>query len=475
MKYTEMLVFLLVISVCCLNAQDRDIGITIHLRGVYESKMSLLLLSGPNALKPIAEASDVKNGEIATLNISKDELPAEFVLRFDYKEKKTSTPYPSEKHLIVYNEDLELWVNPPFCNNGDSTRFQKGERENTLYTLFGFQNAKQKEKLGLLQNFLMNYDDIHSKLYRSGIKEYEKRRIAYDRWLGEQTALHKTAFISNTFRFQYVPKTEWKDSIAKRRQSLLTHYFDGVDFKDPLIIKTTGLTEWMNGYVNIYGSLSTTPKLRDSLFPLAAKTAIEKARSGHPLVYGWMVDYFYNGFESNNISEGIKALQPYLDDPDCLTNKRQQIEKRLSGMQSLVIGSSAPDFTVKDPTGKEVFFTQYPTCCHYKLVLFWSAGCDHCKELIKGLYPWYQQLSDKKLVDIFALSLDGAEADVTLWDKVHPLLEGWKHVRVHGGINSMEANAYYILSTPVMVLVDAATNKIVALPETVDQLEKAVR
>jgi hypothetical protein len=77
-------------------------------------------------------------------------------------------------------------------------------------------------------------------------------------------------------------------------------------------------------------------------------------------------------------------------------------------------------------------------------------------------------------VDIFALSLDDAGADVTLWDKVHPLLEGWKHVRVHGGINSMEANAYYILSTPMMVLVDASTNKIVAIPETVDQLEKAI-
>jgi thiol-disulfide isomerase/thioredoxin len=187
-----------------------------------------------------------------------------------------------------------------------------------------------------------------------------------------------------------------------------------------------------------------------------------------------MVDYFYTGFESNSMPAGMKALQPYLDDPNCLTNKKQQIEKRLAGMQSLVTGSNAPDFMIKDETGMEVKFSQYPTNRRYKLVLFWSASCDHCKELIKLLYPWYQQLNDKKLVDVFPLSLDDNEADVTLWDKVHPLLEGWKHSRPTGGINSKEANAYFILSTPVMVLVDAQSNKIVALPETVDQLSEVV-
>jgi len=59
-----------------------------------------------------------------------------------------------------------------------------------------------------------------------------------------------------------------------------------MDFKDPLIIKTTGLTEWMNKYVNIYGSLSKTKPLQDSLLPVTAKKAVEKVRLGHPLVYG---------------------------------------------------------------------------------------------------------------------------------------------------------------------------------------------
>ena len=475
MKF-KTLVIILLTAVFQLNAQTRDITITVHIRGVWESKISLLPLSGPNALKPIAESPFVKSGETAIVTVVKDQLPGEFVIRFDYKEKETSTPYPSEKHIFAYSQNLELFINPPFCNNADSTWFQKGEIENTVFVQFSKENFKQKEKLGVLQNFLMSYDDTHSDLYRTAIKEYEKRRGLYNQWVAAQTTKYKTTFVSNAFRFQYVSFTEWDGDLKDRMHSLIAHYFDGMDFKDPLILKTSDMTEWMNKYVNIYGAMSTTTAVRDSLFLVAATIAIDKARAGaNPFVYGWMVDYFYNGFEANNIPAGIKVLQPYLDDPTCYTNKKQQIEKRLTGMKTLITGSQAPDFTIKNDTGIQTQFVTYPTTCRYKLVLFWSAGCGHCKELINKLYPWYQQLANKKLVEVFALSMDDTDVDIQLWEKVHSLLEGWKHTRPKGGINSKEANAYYILSTPVMILVDTKTNSIVGMPETVEQLSAAVK
>jgi thiol-disulfide isomerase/thioredoxin len=471
----KIVFFCLLVAVFRLSAQEKDITIKIHLRGVWESKISLLALTGPDAGKPIAELPSVKNGETAILTVTKDQLPGEFVIRFDYKEKETSAPYPSEKRIFASVQDLELSVNPPYCNNADSAQFQKEEIENTVFARFSKENSEQKEKLVLLQNFLISYDDNQSAFYRTGIEEYEKKRIQYNQWLAAQTTLYKTAFVSSTFRFDFVPPMEWKGSVSDRMQSIIVHYFDGMDFKDPLILKTPGITEWMNKYVNIYGALSTTTALRDSLFPIAAKKAIDQARLGNPIVYGWMVDYFYFGFEANGIPAGITALQPYLDDPYCYTNKKQQIEKRLAGMKSMLIGSPAPDFTFKDDDGIETQFCSFPTTCRYKLVLFWSAGCDHCKELIKILYPWYQQPSNKKSVEVFALGMDDTEPDIKLWDKVHPLLEGWKHTRPTGGINSKVANAYFILSSPTMILVDTQSNKIVAIPENVEQLEAAFK
>ena len=440
------------------------------MRGVAESKITVLSTTGQKNYQPIIDKNDIKNAETVSISIPANQLPGEFVLRFDYKEKENSSPYPCEKHIFISNQNLELSVNPKYCSNNDSTYFQKDEKENTLFEQFTKENSKQKEMLGLLQNFLMNYDDTHSKFYQQGIEEYEKKRSEYNQWLKEQAALHKTMFVSHIFQFQYLPQIAFKGSEAEKTQSVLSHYFDATDFQDTLLLRMNELKSFITAYVNMYASLAKTQTDLDSLYPLIGKTAIEKARKGHPLVYGWMVDYFFSGYESTNMPAGIKMLEPYLNDANCLTKKRQAIEKRLKGMERLVIGSLAPDFTITDDSGNAVLFSKYKSNSRYKLLLFWSADCGHCKELVSKLYPWYQQLSDKKLVSVFALSLDDTSTEIPVWKNAITQLPGWKHIRCQGGINSEQANAYFILSTPVMMLIDAKTNKICAIPENAEQL-----
>jgi len=468
-------VILLCLLIFVQNVSAQDVNLKIHLSKVYSSKISLIPLSGSGALKPMIEHPGIKNGEIATLTVPKDKLPGQFVLRFDYVEKEGATPYPSERYLFINNQDLELWVQPKTINNPDSTYFQKGEKENTLFMTFSIQNAKRKEQLGILQNFLMSYDQPQSKFYANGVEEYENRRKEYNSWLSAQVEAHNDAFVSCIFPLQYVSPIVWKGTEKERLNSLMVHYFDGMDFKNPQLAKSADLKDWMNKYVNLYGAMSTTIALRDSLFALAGQRAIEKAKLGHPLVYGWMVDYFYAGFESFNITSGMKMLKPYLDDPYCLTNKRQAIEVRLKGMETLVSGSLAPDFPWKLNSGKIIQFHDFKTEAKYKLVLFWSADCQHCKQLMAKLYPWYQNPVYRDLMDVFAISLDETDTEIPIWEKAIVNYPAFKHKRAEKGIRSTEATAYFVLATPTLILVDAKTNKIVALPETVEQLEKELK
>ena len=451
-----------------------DITIAIHLYGVIESSISIIPLSGTNAFKPIIELSSIKNGAITTINIPETFLPSEFVLRYDYKEKEASNSYPSEQHIFISSQNLELWVNPSYLHNSDSTHFQRGEKENEIFASFTKENIIKKEKLSVLQDFLMKYDVTKSDLYQQCIIEYEKRRSIYNKWVTEQAYNNKEYFVSNIFQFHVVPEMNWNGSEADRVQSLIYHYFDGIDFENPLILKTAELNKWMNSYVNIYGELSTTQKIRDSLFTLAGKTAIKQAQKGNPKVYGWMVDYFFNGYETNGISEGIKMLDTFMNDPNCQTAKKQSIEKRLNGIKTLKHGTITPDFQFKDSTGKIVNFHEFKTVSKYKLVLFWSADCGHCKELVNSLYPWYEQLSDKKLVSVFALSIDNTETEIQNWNNAISQLPTWIHHRCEGGVNSKEANDYFILSTPTMILVDSKTNKIISLPENIQDLERKI-
>ncbi len=458
-----------------LFAQVRDVKIIIHLRGVYESKVSLLALTGSGIFEPINVVHGLKNTQTTKISVSEEYLPGEFVLRFDYKEKELSTPYPSEKYIFINNQHLELWVSPKFCNNADSTYFQEDERENTAFVRFSKENGKHKEKLGLLQNFLMNYDDAESAFYQQGINEYEQRRQTYNQWLKTQIQQDTTLFVSNLFGFQYVPEIPWNGTETDRMESLIDHYFDGMDFKNPLVIKTSDLNKWMDNYVNLYGTLSTTVALRDSLFPLAGKTAIEKAKQGDPLVYGWMVDYFYRGYETSGIDAGMKILEPYLNDLNCLTTKRQEINKRLEGMETLVAGSKAPNIMLKDNDDNLFVLNEFETKSNYILILFWSADCGHCVEMADKLYPWQQQPDVQQKMKVVAISLDETETEIVAWEKKIEELKGWKHLQAAEGINSKVANDYYILATPVMVLLDAKTREIVAVPNTLDELLTAIQ
>jgi hypothetical protein len=140
------LVFCILLFSELINAQA--VAITIHLRGVSESRISLLPLAEINSLKPVKIVQSIKNGETTVLHVPQDNLPGDFVLRFDYKENASSSPYPSEKRIIINDQDLHLWVHPVYCNNADSTYFQDDEIENTTYAMFLDENARQKEMLG---------------------------------------------------------------------------------------------------------------------------------------------------------------------------------------------------------------------------------------------------------------------------------------------------------------------------------------
>ncbi|MFO7614806.1 MAG: redoxin domain-containing protein [Bacteroidales bacterium] len=449
-------------------------NLTIHHRGVYESKISVLALSRTYTMQPILSEEGIKNGETVLFTIPAENLPGEFVIRFDYKEKETSKPYPSEKSLLISFQDIELRVHPMFSNNADSTWFNEGELENTALAQFMSENYRQKEVLGMLQNFLLNYDDDQSAFYEEGIREYEKRRARHNTWIREQIMANSGLFAATLFRFQLVPDINWKGNDTERKQSLIDHYFDLIDFNDSLLINTRDFKSWMDQYVNLFGEQATTTELRDSLFTAAGRNAIEKAKQGHPKVYGWMVDYFFRGYESFNIQPGIAMLAPYINDPQCMTQKRQAIQKRLDGMKTLIPGSIAPDFLFTGDAGEDVNFHNYHKGKPYKLLLFWSADCPHCYDMVNKLNRWYQLPENNRKVEILAVSLDETDTEVAEWRQAIVHLPGFKHILTEGGINSVEANSYFILATPVMVLVDATTNAIVSLPESVEQMEAAL-
>ncbi len=458
-----------------LLAQTGNVDLTIHVRGVYDSKVTLLTLSDKRIYTPVDEIQGIKNGEKVTISVPKEILPGEFILRFNYRETESASPYPSEKPLVVSGQNLEMWVSPKYSVHPDSTWFQKGERENRALEKFWIENSKLRDPMGLLQNFLMNYDETDSKFYLQGTQTYEKRRRSYNQWLMKLVNRDTTLFVRNLFRFQYLPQINWEGSLAERTKSMLDHYFDGMDFANPLVIKTSELNKWLDNWVNLSVADASEFASHDSVIARAGEIAIEKAKAGHPLVYGWMVDYFYRGFEANGLNSGLKMLEPFINDPNCLTSKRLEIGRRIQGLASLVPGTRAPEIKLISEDGMPFELSKYSPDSEYILLLFWSAGCSHCVEMADKMYPWQQQPGISKKLSIVAISLDDNEPDIKRWEQKKPELKGWMHLSAPEGVQSKVASDYFVLATPSMFLIEGKSGKIIALPNTLDALVSAMK
>ncbi len=84
-----------------------------------------------------------------------------------------------------------------------------------------------------------------------------------------------------------------------------------------------------------------------------------------------------------------------------------------NGPETLV-GKAAPDFTLKDTSGKTVSFSQFKG--KPVLIEFWATWCPYCLEVLPGVQKIYKEYSSKG-VEVVAVSVD------TKQEKVVPFLE----------------------------------------------------
>ncbi len=473
--FTVLFCAVLIILSIKLKAQSNsDKTVTVYIRGIEETKLTLTPFVGARATTPVANVPKVRKGETAKLVIPAKYLPGEFVLRADYISKPGDNPYPSEKILLVFKQDIEIHMNPMYMNNDDSTFFGFGEQENTIYNYFKNENSNKRLQIELLKNFLLNYDNSKSPVFKKGIKEFEKRRKQYNNWLKSQTEMYKDLFVSTLFQFQYIPSVKWQGKPKERTLHLLQNYFEGIDFNDSLLIRTLELDQFMNTYMGLYGSMATSIESRDSLFTLAGRIACEKASQGHPYCYGWMVDYFNDGYTIYKIKDGIEMLKKHIDNPKCMTATKREFTRRIEEMSKLKEGTVAPDFNLKDTKGNDFNFYTFKTNAKYKLLFIWSADCDHCKDKKEKLKAWYDKPDNKNKLDIIAVSLDETETEIPVWEETIKNLPDWIHLRAVGGANSLFAYDYAIIATPVILLIDSKTNIIKSVIKEIEQLDEEI-
>jgi thioredoxin-related protein len=94
--------------------------------------------------------------------------------------------------------------------------------------------------------------------------------------------------------------------------------------------------------------------------------------------------------------------------------------------------------------------------------------------MIANFHPWQQQPENSKKVSVVAVSLDETETETAAWKEKIKGLVGWRHMLAPEGVRSQAAYDYYVLATPVMILIDSKTKNIISLPGGMEELKAAV-
>jgi len=461
--WTVLLVLMLVLARLDGSAAPRNL--TVKLRGVYDSKITLTPFNGIQFALPLTVVPGVKNGGETHFAIPDSLLPGEFLIRFDYRAKETDSPYPAELQLYINREDIGVDANP-LSLRGDSLRLTN-DRENKAWFAFTAKSEQQRQQIGLLRQLLEQYDRPSSPEWNGVLKAYEKRRISYNRWVDSLALAQKDLYVSHLYGFQQLKAENWKSTPAARMDVLAHEWFNGFNFNDTLVLRSRQMNELMNGFMGLYGMRSTTEALRDSLFTEAGRLACAKASTGHPRVYGWMVDYFYNGYETYNITKGMAMLESHINNPRCLTSKKIAIAKRLEGIKTLVPGVSVRNILVHNFDDREETIDMTKCNKEYRLVVFYDSECSHCTDLLAALRKWYAVSANSAQLDVVSIALDRTRE---VWEPAFTANAfPWLDRYAPGGINSQAASDYYVLSAPYMYLVDK-NGVLLSIPTTMEEL-----
>jgi len=450
----------------CTNAQF----ISISPRSVPFTHISLYPMFGDSLLRPIAMASGVASGQTALMEIPPRFLPGEFTIRFDYA-TDSGTTYPSEMRVWLGRENVHVSLDPRAASRPESIDWGS-DKENLTYHAFLKENESRRSRWMMLAQWLQSETPSGKGYYRKSLRELERRRQDYNHWIDSMSEAHASLFVSHLMR---VSKAGKSDFGADPSRTPATDFYSMLDIQDTFLLRASQFRQLLDAFVQQRASAARTQAGLDSIILQAADDCLRFFQSAHPLLYARVIDYYFEGFERNAIDEGFPLLARHALRPDCPSRRREDILRKTALLGKAAPGQPAIDVFLPLENAQSMLLSSYVRRKPRTLVLFWSASCSHCTELVRLLYPYSQRADIRSVLQVVAISLDHQEPDRSIWRSAIDTLRGWDHVLCTDGVRSPQASAYGVLSTPTMYLIDREGMIIRSRPENMQELSKAMK
>ena len=343
---------------------------------------------------------------------------------------------------ILYNakEDIDLSFNSEI-----GVTFNESI-ENKLLTSYSTSMSMVTQSIG---NYFMQKSEDTMAL-NSIFKTQKETQLSY-----EDAAKGTIALEFIKANKPYIPKRAL--DVKSYVSQLKKHYFDHVDFNNPILQSSSFLDEKMLNYV--FGmsseSLDDIANYKENIDVVCSKMKGAPKEVQRILLFDlWqqMADLKIEPV-ANYISE------TYLMDIAVALND-QELLRTLILYKDLSNGNIAPDFSLevtKHDKNDAEKLSELKLANHY-IIVFWSTGCSHCLDEVPQLQTFVQS---KEEIKVIAVAL---EDEPNKWNELIKTYPEFIHVYVHGKWDNKIGDDYGVSSTPTYFVLNKK-KEIIGKPE----------
>jgi thiol-disulfide isomerase/thioredoxin len=297
--------------------------------------------------------------------------------------------------LIFNHESLQLGIID--FNQTDDFHF-RGSIENEIWYDYERLKVDVERKTELIFPILINYPQ-NTTFYNSSEKEYKRLENQLQNFIFKTQKDFPDAYATKLIKTDASPFLPENYTYLERNEYIKKHFLDSIDFSDTTLLNSDILTKKMIDFISLYQDENLNMNELQKSFILAIDQILEKAALNEK-IYIFTLEFFLEGFTEmglNQVTEYLSEL-PHLAN-DCLsTISLQRIEQIVNPFRKVMNGNPAPVLIGKLITGDD--FNLDSIHDSRIIIVFWSAFCPHCIDLLPKINQLKTQYSDIQIVSV---------------------------------------------------------------------------